>query len=168
RVLVGLIGPQPGRRRAVEDRARDDVAAGARVDVAGDLVHQRLRHVLDDREAAGHVAVERGVSDRDLALVAGGEYEPAELVAQRHQQGAADAGLDVLLGDIFLEPLERRRQRLLEAREDGRDRQRLEVDAEIPGEALGVAAGPARRVRGRQRDPGDVLATERLPPRGRV
>ncbi len=61
-------------------------------------VDERLRHVLDDREAAGEVAVEGGVADRHLRLVAGGEHEPAELVGERHQQVAADARLQVLLG----------------------------------------------------------------------
>jgi hypothetical protein len=35
-----------------------------------------------------------------LALVAGGEHQPAELVGQRHQDVAADAGLQVFLGDV--------------------------------------------------------------------
>ena len=38
----------------------------------GQPPHQRLRHVLERVEAADRVAVERGVADRQLALVAGG------------------------------------------------------------------------------------------------
>ena len=38
-------------------------------------VDQRLGHVLDDREAAGHVAVQRAVAGRHLALVAGGQHD---------------------------------------------------------------------------------------------
>src|SRR5687767_7534811 len=91
RVLVLLIGAQLGRRRALEHGLRDDALARAGVDVARELIDEGLRHVLDHGEAAGHVAVERRVADGDLALVAGGENEPAELVRERHQQGAADA-----------------------------------------------------------------------------
>src|SRR5439155_128589 len=95
------------------------------------LVDQRIRHVLDHREAARHVAVERGVAHADLALVARGQHEPAELVRERHEQRAADARLDVFLGDVFLEALEWLRERLQEALEDRRDRQPQEVDAEV-------------------------------------
>ena len=42
-------------------------------------VHERLRDVADDREAAAHVAVERAVADGELALVAGREQQVAEL-----------------------------------------------------------------------------------------
>ena len=66
------------------------------------LVHERLRHVLDRREAARHVAVQRGIADRQFALVAGGEHERAEFVRHGHQEIAADAGLEVLLGDVVL------------------------------------------------------------------
>ena len=48
--------------------------------------HVRLEHVLQEREPAGHVAVERGVADRELRLVPGRDDEPAELVRERHQQ----------------------------------------------------------------------------------
>ena len=61
-------------------------------------VDQRLGHVLDDGEPAGRVAVQGGVADRHLALVAGGEHQPAQLVGQRHEDDAPDAALQVLLG----------------------------------------------------------------------
>src|SRR5438552_933620 len=67
-----------------------------------ELVDERLRYVLDRGEAAGHVAVQRGVADGELALVAGREHERAELVGHRHEQVAADARLEVLLGDVVL------------------------------------------------------------------
>ena len=59
---------------------------------------ERLGHVLDDREAARHIAVERGVAGRHLALVAGRERHRAELVRERHEHVAALARLQVLLG----------------------------------------------------------------------
>ena len=72
------------------------------VDVARQIVDHRLGHVADHRQAAAHVAVERAVADGELALVAGGEQQVVVLVGERHQDGAADAGLDVLLGDVGL------------------------------------------------------------------
>src|SRR5207253_11405767 len=70
-VLVRLVRAQLGRGRPREDRLRDQLAPRPRVGVLAQLVDERLRAVLDDREAPRHVAVERGVSDGDLALVAG-------------------------------------------------------------------------------------------------
>src|SRR6185312_2986068 len=69
RVLVALIGPQLGARRALDDRARDQIRARGFVHVARQLVDDGLRAVLDDREAAGEVAVEGRVADRHLRLV---------------------------------------------------------------------------------------------------
>ena len=79
----------------------------ARVAVVDEPVDERLRHVLDHREAAGRVAVQRRVADRVLGLVAGRQHEPAELVRERHQQVAADPRLQVLLGDVRLAAAER-------------------------------------------------------------
>ena len=72
-------------------------------------VDHRLRHVGDHGEAAGHVAVERAVADRQLRLVAGRQQQRAALVRQRHQQVAADARLDVLFGDVARRCRRRRR-----------------------------------------------------------
>ena len=55
-----------------------------------------LVHVFQHRVAAAHVAVERGVADRHLRLVAGRDEQLAELVRERHQQHAADARLQIL------------------------------------------------------------------------
>ena len=80
-----------------------------------------LAAVLDRREAAGHVAVERRVAHRHLALVAGGQQHAAGLVRDRHQQHAAAARLDVLLGgiglaagELILQRLERRLEHVLD------------------------------------------------------
>ena len=64
-------------------------------------------------EPAGHVAVQRAVADRQLRLVAGRQQQRAALVRQRHQQVAADARLDVLLGDVARRAGERRAQRVV-------------------------------------------------------
>ena len=91
--------------------SRDQLAAGALVQVPGEPEHVRLVDVLEQREAAGHVAVERRVADRELGLVPGRDDEPAELVRERHQQHAADARLEVLLGEVGLAARERGRER---------------------------------------------------------
>ena len=70
---------------------------GLLVAPAGQLPDERLGHVLDGRVAADGVAVDRGVADGELALVAGGQDEVALRVGQRHQRRAAHAGLQVLL-----------------------------------------------------------------------
>ena len=102
-----------------------------------------LEQVLDHGEAAGHVAVQRAVAGGHLALVAGGQHDAAELVGQRHQQHAADARLDVLLGRVLGQALELLRQRGLERLELGHDGN------------LVVAHAQARRHVARV-DPGDV------------
>ena len=106
----------------------------------GQAEHVRLEHVLDQREAAGEVAVQRRVADRQLRLVPGRDHEPAELVRERHQQRAADPRLEVLLGEVGLAAGERRREHVGERLDDGLDRQLAEVDAERLGEQLRVAA----------------------------
>jgi hypothetical protein len=52
------------------------------------------------REAARHIAVECGITGLHLALVAGGEHYAALFIRDRHEQHAADALLDVLLGGV--------------------------------------------------------------------
>src|SRR5207248_11013986 len=108
------VRPELCRGRAVEVRVRYRAPgggvtvgcttggiAGGRVAPAAEPVHHRLGDVLDDGEPAREVAVERGVADRHLRLVAGGEHQPAELVGQRHQEVAPDARLDVLRGEVL-------------------------------------------------------------------
>ena len=85
--------------RVLRDRLGLAALAGVRVAPAGELPDQRLRHVLDRREPAGGVAVERRVADGDLALVAGRQQQVPVLVGQPHEQRAAHAGLQVLRRD---------------------------------------------------------------------
>ena len=112
RVGVELAGPQLGRRRlgdrVLRDRRRSRRAPRpARCASAPARQTSVFGHVLDRREAADRVAVDRRVADRELALVAGGEHEVALGVGQRHQRRAAHPRLDVLLG----EPGQRQRRR---------------------------------------------------------
>ena len=61
----------------------------------------RLEHVLEEREPADHVPVERRVPDRELGLVPGRDHEPAVRVRERHQEHAAHPGLEVLRGEAL-------------------------------------------------------------------
>ena len=130
-------------------------------------VDQQLRAVLDHREAAGAVAVERRVADRHLGLVAGRQDQPAELVGHRHQQVAADAGLEVLLGDVLLAIAEDGGEHaVIELHRLG-DRQLVARDAEVLGQHARVALGARGRI-GRGHDHrGDLLGAERVDGDGR-
>src|SRR6185503_5969315 len=70
-VLVGLVGPQLGRRRAVDHalryHGREPVA------IAREAVDHLLVEVLQHREPARHVPVEGRVAGAHLALVPRGE-----------------------------------------------------------------------------------------------
>ena len=161
-VGVLLARPQLRRRRLGERRLRDHRAqdrrvhrvgqAGRGVAPAGELVDQRLGDVLDHGEAAGHVAVERRVADRVLALVAGGQDDVAVLVRQRHEQVAADARLDVLLGHAGGGALERVGERAVVGGHHVGDGDHLVADAEVLRELLGVRQRVVRGVRRRHRD----------------
>ena len=72
----------------------------------------RLVDVLQHVVAAAHVAIERGIADAHLRLVAGGQHHRPELVGDRHQDHAADARLDVLLRRVGALAREGRRQRV--------------------------------------------------------
>src|SRR4029450_12184965 len=63
-VLVELVVAQLRARRAVDDRLGNDLFARALVQVPREPEDVGLEHVLEQREAAGHVAVERRVADR--------------------------------------------------------------------------------------------------------
>ena len=102
-LVVALVGAQLGRRRLGQHRLGDD-RRRRELRHAAQPVDQGLGHVLDHREAAGRVAVEGRVAHRRLALVAGGEDHPAELVGQGHEQDAPDPALQVLLGQVRSRP----------------------------------------------------------------
>ncbi len=161
-LVVALVGAQLGRRRLGEDVLGDELAAGAVVAVAAEPVDQQLGHVLDHREAAGGVAVEGAVADGALALVAGGEHEPAELVRQRHQGHAPDARLEVLLGEVRLTTVEAGRQHLAERGERRLDGDDPPVDAEVVGQALGVGDRVVARVARRHEHAVHAVGPERV------
>ena len=92
--------------------------------------HVRLVDILQDRIAAAHVAVERGVADRHFRLVAGRKHHMAELVGNRHQRKAARPRLDILFRLVGLAAVELRRQHRLESGHRRTDIDPVEPDPE--------------------------------------
>src|SRR5256886_1798591 len=131
-------------RRALDHPLRNRAAEG--VPVAREAVHQELAAVLDRREAAGHVAVERRIAHGHLALVAGGEEHPPGLVRDPHEQQHAAAGLDVLLRGVLRATRElalERRERALEHSLYG---QHAALHAEHPGLLLCILEAHGRGI----------------------
>ena len=163
--LILLVGPQFGRRRAGQDASRDHLAlttVGLRVFPGAESIDQRFRHVLDHCEAARHVAVQRAVAGGHLALVAGGQHDRAELVRQRHQQGAADARLDVFFGGVFGPPGELGGQALLERIEHRRDRDLVVAHAQALGHVARVDPGDVGGVRRRHHHRAHLVGAQRI------
>src|SRR5918995_5677119 len=105
-VGVALVFSKLGRRLLGEDRLGDNLTSLHLVYVAGNAVDEGLGDVLNHGKPASRVAIERRVPNARLALVAGGEDDPAELVGEGHEDVSADPGLNVLLGLVFGQPLE--------------------------------------------------------------
>ena len=117
-VLVLLVGAKLGRGRLVDHPLGHHRPVGAEraarlvgVAPARQREDRRLVGVLEHRIAARHVAVERGIADAHLALVAGGQQHLAARVAERHQRDHAQPRLDVLGGDALADRRASRRTR---------------------------------------------------------
>ena len=107
RILVLLIGAQFGRWGAGDDPFGHHRAIGAEADLRfvavapfADRKNGHLVGVFQRVIAAGHIAIDRGIADAHLALVASGQQHRAKFVAERHQGHAADPRLHVLFGDV--------------------------------------------------------------------
>src|SRR5690606_39352861 len=138
------------RRRRLLDGMAQDRRVTVRLAVAGvapdgERSHERLGYVLEDGKAACHVAVQRRVPGRELALVARREKQPAELVGERHEQHTADAGLQVLLRYVRLAPLECGRECLPQGIERALDRDRERFNAQVAAERERVGSGMLTR-----------------------
>ena len=121
-----------------------------------------LDHVSDHGEAAHEIAVERRVANRELALVARGQYDAALEVSDRHEQRASDPRLDVLLREpVALARAEESRELLQEVLVDRLDRNRVRADAQPANQLLGIAHAVLRGEGARHQDAGDVLGSER-------
>ena len=110
-IVVALVGAQFGAGRLADHPLRHHRAGGTKafaqrrnmfVAPTAQVEHRRLIGVLQHRIAARHIAIDGGIADRHLALVAGGQQHVAELVAERHQRHAPDARLDILFGQVAL------------------------------------------------------------------
>ena len=106
-----------------------------------DGIDARLDQIADDRQGADHVAVERAIAHGHLGFVAGGEHQGAELVGERHEDGAANARLDVLFGDVRRQSGEERRQCVVELGKERVDGDGFKADAEIRGQLAAVVDG---------------------------
>ena len=90
-----------------DGRGGDDLAVA--VDPGGHLVDLGLVEVGDDHQCSAEVAVEGAVAHRELALVGGVQEQGPVSVGVEHQDGAADAGLEIFLGGVPVKvPLEER------------------------------------------------------------
>src|SRR5262245_47542941 len=162
RVMICLVVAQFGRRRAPDDVFGDDRFTRAPVDVFREFVNQRLRHVLESRASARHVAVKRLIADAGLALVAGRKDQRAEFVRERHQYVAADARLEVLFRDAHRRTGEGRFEHLQILFKSVFNRDDVVIDAEVFGQLSGVARAFGRRIAPRHKDAGDVSGAERV------
>ena len=61
----------------------------------GEFIHQSFGYILEQRQAASHVAIQRGITDRHFAFVAGADQQMAVAVGQRHGQQTAQARLHI-------------------------------------------------------------------------
>ena len=143
-------------------RARDHVSPGPIVEVGAQRVHECLGDILDHRETAGHVAVERGVAGCHLTLVPGREHHPPELVRDGHEHVAADARLYVLLGQARPRTFEHRCEHRLESCVRGLDRHGERFDPEALRERRRVGNAVLARIARRHEHAEHVLGPERV------
>ena len=107
RVAVALVGSQFSAGGFLTDgcahqftRCRQaELGAALRrcrgIDPGAEAEHAGFVEVANHGQPAVHVAIEGAVTNRELTFVAGGEQQLPLLVGHGHQQGAADARLQV-------------------------------------------------------------------------
>ena len=148
-VLVDLAGAEFGARGFLDRVERNDFAAGSGrgggVDPPGQGEDLGFEYVTDHGETAAHVAVECAIAHGHFALVAGGEEEGAKFIGERHHEDAADAGLDIFLGDVGCAAGEDGPERRLGGGHGVGDGDGLEPEPEVFGEEARVVAGMLRR-----------------------
>ena len=125
-VLVFLVRAQLGARGTGDDAFGYGLAAGAirvvEVAPAGQIKHPRFDHIFDHRKAARHIAIQGAITGGHLALVARRQHNGTRLIGQRHQQRAANAGLNVFFGGVFCQAFKLGRQGLFETLKQGGNR----------------------------------------------
>src|ERR1700722_2835297 len=135
-VLIALVGAKFGGGRLGDGFLRDHFPFA--IYEIGEGVDHGFGDVGDYGEAAGHVSVQRAVAHRHFGFVSGAEDHGAEFVGKRHEQVAADAGLNVFFGGVFGLAGENGRESFAVVIESVGDRQGDEFDSEIVGELAGV------------------------------
>lgn len=159
RVLVGLVLAELGAGGLFDGVDGDEDAVA--VEVSRELPDASLGEVCDGRERAAHVAVEGTVTDRELRLVACGEQEGVVVVCVGHQEDAADAGLEVLLGDAVGLVLKGGAEGVAEGDEGGLDGDGVGLDAEVLRERGGIVEGALRGELAGHEEPDDTVWSER-------
>ena len=99
-VFVHLIGMEFRRRRFGEDAFGDDFGPVHLVVPAREFIDFGLVDVADGFQGAHGVAVQGAVAHGVFRLVARTEYGAAHAVGKGHEQGTADAGLDIVGGEV--------------------------------------------------------------------
>ena len=126
------------------------------------VVDQRLGHVVDHRQAAAHVAIERAVADGELGLVAGGQQQ-----ATRACSSTPSAPRRAHVPGCSLRPRPVAPAARAPAHRGiaGRCRRWGRRDSAMPrlrASALGVAQRVVRGIPGRHRDAGDLCWPQRV------
>ena len=158
-ILVLLIRPQLGRRRLGDSRLGNDLPVT--IDPASQLEHFRFRHITDHRQPAAHVAVQRAVPDRQLALVAGGKHERTEFVGGRHQNQSTQTRLHIFLGHILRPIAKDRLETRLHHFKARVNADHVVLNAEIRRERLGVIETALRGIRRGHGDAAHILRAKR-------
>ena len=124
-------------------------------------------HILDRVIAAGHIAIDRGITDRDLGFVARRQQHLAEFVGLRHQQQTPKAGLDVFLCQILRKSFKQRRKRFGHCGTRARNADGIIIAAQRPGGSSGIIKRALGGVFRRQHDAADVPCPQRVGRDGR-
>ena len=163
-VLVLLVRAQFGRRWLGQDAVRNGVLGNAEgivgVPPPAHLVDLGLVEVLEHIVAATHVAVEGGVPDRHLALVAGRQDHEPELVRKRHEGQPPDTRLYVLLGYVRRPVLKQGGEHGGKGVDSRCDRHVVETDAKPPGAVLGILQALPTGVAGGEHEATDPVGPE--------
>ena len=131
------------------------------IDIAGELVNHGLGHIGEQGESAGHVAVNGAVTDGHFALVAGRDDHAVEFVRDSHERDPAQAGLQILLGDVRIFLGEDIGHLFLHRFEPSADWHGVAFDAEVAGEREGIVDAALRGVGSGHGHPEDVFFAER-------
>ena len=114
------------------------------VDVASQPVDVQLRQIANERDAAAHVAVERGVAERDLGFVAARNQQRAGVVRLGHHQQAADARVQVFAREVLRDRMRVRLEHLAHVLVDVLDGNYAVADPERARQPLGDRPGASR------------------------